>query len=163
MSTSLPDIARAVLLRGIQIEVRNAEVYESLAQLFEGYEDDVNEIFREMAEEERQHQAELEGRYRERYGAVPADLGETTDVIEAPDLEDAEALVFDSMTLEQALEVGLEAETMARAFYRREAERATDADLRKVYVELAEFEEDHVRRIQEKVDALRRAADILSR
>ena len=155
MTTPAAKVIRATLLRGIQIEVRNAKVYETLATLFDGYHDDVQEIFREMAEEEREHQAELEKRYRERYGPVPADAGETKDVIEAPDLEDAEALIFDSMTIEQALEAGLRAETMARAFYRREAGQTKDLELRKLYVELAEFEEDHVRRLDEKLAGLR--------
>jgi rubrerythrin len=158
MSAPEMDPIRATLISGIQIEVRNAEVYESLATLFDGYNDDVQAIFREMAEEERQHQADLEKRYQERFGPVPTDIEETKDVIEAPDLEDAEALVFDSMTLKQALEVGLEAETMARAFYRRQVEVTTDPELRKLYHELAEFEEDHVRRLQEKLLPLQDSA-----
>jgi len=55
------------------------------------------------------------------------------------------------MTLEQALEVGLKAELMAREFYQREAERISDPDLQKLYQELGEFEEDHVRRLEEKL------------
>ena len=155
MNTPSADRVRATLLQGIQIEIRNAKVYESLATLFDGYDNEVHEIFQEMAGEERQHQGDLEQRYQQRYGPVPDDPGETDAVIEVPDLADAETLIFDTMTLEQALEAGLEAETMARAFYRREAEQAKDLELRKLYVELVELEEDHVRRLDEKLARVR--------
>ncbi len=154
---------RTTLVRAIQIEARNAGVYDALAQLFRGYDDSVTAIFREMAEEERQHGAELEKRYRERFGPVPSPNQEPKEVIEAPDLEDPEAFIFDSMTLEQALESGLRAEKMAREFYQREVGRTTDTDLQKVYRELAEFEEDHVRRLSDKLAEKRRAADSAAR
>lgn len=157
MSAIPSDAGRATLLRAIQIEARNAGVYDSLAQLFEGYEDSVTAIFREMATEERQHGAELEGRYRERFGCVPSPTEEPKEVIEAPDLEDPEALIFDSMTIVQALEAGLRAEQMAREFYTREASRTSDPELQRVYRELGEFEETHVRLLNNRLAEKRRA------
>jgi rubrerythrin len=159
MSSAIPDTGRVTLLRAIQIEARNGAVYDSLAQLFQGYEDSVTAIFLEMAAEERQHGAELERRYGERFGPVPPPSEEPKEVIEAPDLDDPEALIFDSMTIEQALQVGLRAEETAREFYRREVSRASDPELQRVYRELAEFEETHVRVLQEKLAEKRRAAD----
>ena len=158
MSVPLVDPVRSSLLRGIQIEARNAEIYMTFSRLFAEYEDGVAAIFREMAAEERQHGVDLEQRYRERYGPVPTDVEETKDVIEAPDLEDAEAMIFDSMTVEQALEAGLKAEQMAREFYGREKDRIDDPAVQALYRELAEFEEDHVRRLEEKLAELRRSA-----
>lgn len=158
MSVHASEAVRATLLRAIQIEARNAGVYDSLAQLFWGYDDSVTAIFREMAGEERQHGAELEQRYCERFGPVPPSTGVPKEVIEAPDLEDPEALIFDSMTLVQALEAGLRAEEMAREFYRQEGARTPDPGLQKVYRELAEFEEAHVRQLQGKLTEKRRAA-----
>lgn len=151
MSTAESSANRGVLLRAIQIEARNAGVYDSLAQLFEGYDDSVTTIFREMAAEERQHGAELEQRYHVRFGLVPPPAAEPKEVIEAPDLDDPEALIFDSMTVEQALEAGLRAEETAREFYRREITRTSDPELQKAYRELAEFEETHVRLLNEKL------------
>lgn len=159
MSSTPPNTARETLLRAIQIEARNGAVYDSLAQLFQGYEDSVTGIFREMADEERQHGAELERRYLERFGPVPPPFGEPKEVIEAPDLDDAEALVFDSMTIEQALQTGLRAEETAREFYRREAPHASDPELQRTYRELAEFEETHVRVLQDKLAEKRAATD----
>ena len=163
MSTVPSDASRATLLRAIQIEARNAGVYDSLAQLFEGYEDSVTAIFREMATEERQHGAELEKRYRERFGRVPSPAEEPKEVIEAPDLADPEALVFDSMTIEQALEVGLRAELMAREFYSREASRTSDPELQKVFRELGEFEETHVRLLNDRLAEKRRGGSSIVR
>jgi rubrerythrin len=163
MSAVPSDARRATLLRAIQIEARNAGVYDSLAQLFEGYEDSVTAIFREMATEERQHGAELERRYRARFGRVPSPAAEPKEVIEAPDLEDPEALIFDSMTIEQALEAGLRAEQMAREFYSREASRTSDPELREVYRELGEFEETHVRLLNDRLAEKRRAGGSIVR
>ncbi len=146
-----------VLLRAIQIEARNAAVYESLAQLFQGYDDSVSALFREMAEEERQHGAQLQQRYGERFGPVPTAIEKPKEVIEAPDLNDPEAMIFDSMTIEEALEIGLRAEQEAREFYRQEVARTPDPELRSAYQELAEFEETHVRLLKEKL-AQRRGA-----
>ena len=154
---------RAALLRAIQIEARNAAIYESLAQLFQGYDDSVWAIFREMAAEERQHGAQLERQYQERFGPVPTLAEQTKDVIEAPDLHDAEALVFDSMTVVQALETGLRAEQEARDFYRQEVARTSDPELQKVYRELGEFEETHVRLLNEKLAERRTARDSIRR
>ncbi len=157
MSVTPLDAGRATLLRAIQIEARNAAVYDSLAQLFQGYDDAVTAIFREMAAEERQHGAELEERYRERFGPVPSRAEAPKEVIEAPDLDDPETLIFDSMTVEQALETGLRAEETAREFYRQEMSRTSVPELEKAYRELAEFEEAHVRLLKEKLAEKRRA------
>ncbi len=163
MNGTPPDRVRATLLRAIQIEARNGGVYDSLAQLFQGYDDSVTGIFREMAAEERQHGAELERRYRERFGPVPSPAEEPREVIEAPDLDDPEAFIFDSMTIVQALETGLRAEEAAREFYGREVERTPDPALQKVYRELGEFEETHVRRLKEKLAEKRRPGDSTAR
>lgn len=151
MKSKPADVLRATLVRAIQIEARNGGVYDSLAQLFEGYDDSVTGIFRDMANEERQHGAELERKYRERFGPVPSPAGEPAEVIEAPDLEDPEAMIFDSMTIEQALKAGLRAEEAARAFYGREVGRTSDPELQKLYRELSDFEETHVRLLKEKL------------
>ncbi len=159
MNLALPESVRATLLRAIQIESRNATVYDSLSHIFKGYDPSVTDIFLEMAAEERQHGAELERRYRERFGPLPTRMGEPQEVIEAPDLEDPEALIFDSMTVEQALVAGLHAEQTAREFYAREVGRTSDEDLQKVYRELGEFEEGHVRLLEGKLTERRHQGD----
>lgn len=151
MNVTLGTAGRGALLRAIQIESRNATIYESLAQLFQGYDESVWAIFREMAAEELQHGAQLERSYQERFGPLPPPGEAPKEVIEAPDLHDAEALIFDSMTVVQALETGLRAEQEARDFYRQEVARTSDPELQKVYRELGEFEETHVRVLNGKL------------
>lgn len=151
MTCEPADSRQAVLLRAMQIEARNGAVYDSLAQLFQGYDDSVAALFHEMAEEERQHGAELTRRYSERFGPPPTPQGEPKEVIEAADLEDAESMIFDSMSIEQALQTGVRTEEAAREFYRQETSRTSDLELQAVYRELAEFEETHVRLLREKL------------
>ncbi len=163
MSATGSDVVSATLLRAIQIETRNAGIYDSLAQLFQGYDNSVEAIFRDMAAEERQHGVMLEERYRDRFGSVPASNKEPKEVIEGPDLEDAEAFIFDSMTVEQALEMGVRAEESAREFYSVEALRTSEPQLQQIYRELSEFEQDHVRLLQEKLAERRPAGGSASR
>ncbi len=162
MNATPANVGHAALLRAIRIEARNAGIYDSLTHLFQSYDDSVATIFREMASEERQHGAELERRYRERFGSLSPGK-EPKEVIEAPDLDDPEAMIFDSMDVEQALELGLRAEENAREFYRREVARTSDPELQKMYRELGEFEETHVRLLQEKLAEKRRAKDSAAR
>jgi len=154
---------RSVLLRAIAIEARNAAIYESLAQLFQGYDDSIQAIFREMAAEERDHGSQLEKRYEERFGPVPPATEQPKEVIEAPDLQDPEAMVFDSMTVLQALEAGLQAEQEAREFYRQEVARTSDLELQRVYRELGEFEETHVRLLSDKLAEKRKGVESKAR
>ena len=145
------DALRTTLLRAIQIERRNSELYESLAHIFDDYDNSVKDMFIAMAEEERQHGADLKQRYRARFGPVPLLISEPKEVIEAPDLPDGEALIFDSMTPEKALQAGLQAEEDARRFYSIEVSRTSDPELQRLYRELGEFEETHVRLLQNKL------------
>lgn len=162
--TSLPyDDVALTLLRAIRIETRNGALYDSLASIFDGYEDSVAALFREMAGEERAHGMDLKSRFSARFGPLPSLGGEPEEVIEAADLEDAEALIFDSMTLDRALEIGLRAEESAREFYRKEALQTSDPGLQQIYRELAEFEQGHVRALQEKLAERSRAADPAAR
>jgi rubrerythrin len=153
------DSLRETLLRAIQIERRNGELYDSLASIFDQYDDSVKKMFQEMAAEERQHGADLRERYRARFGPVPLLIADPKEVIEAPDLPDGEALVFDSMTPEKALQAGLIAEEAARRFYQVEVKRTTDPELLRLFQELGEFEETHVRLLQEKIASTRQNAN----
>ncbi len=163
MNNALSDEVRTTLLHAIYIEARNGGVYDTLAQLFQGYDNSVTDIFVEMAAEERQHGTLLEKLYRERFGPVPPPAEEPREVIEAPDLDDPEAFIFDSMTIVQALESGLRAEEGAREFYSREAERTPDPALQKQYRELGQFEEAHVQRLKERLAEKRRQGDSTAR
>ena len=157
------ELVRQTLLRAVQIEDRNGGLYDSLAQIFEGYEEPVRAIFLEMADEERAHGAELRKHYQSRYGTVAPLTTETKELIETPDLEDAEALVFDSMTPEAALQIGLHAEEAARQFYLKEVSTTSDPELRQLYRELGQFEDRHVQVLQQKLAERAQSANLSSR
>lgn len=154
-STISPD--EEALRDAIQIEVRNTKIYEAFASMFSGYDEDVNRIFLEMAEEEKEHEDVLRKRYEQRFpghGPLGTEGSEPTEVIEAPELPDAEAFIFDSMDVRQALEAGLRAEKEAQEFYRQLIPTTTDELLQETYRELSEFEDSHVRTLEDKLAAL---------
>lgn len=146
----------------ILIEERNARLYESFAQLFADFIDEesaeVRKIFREMAEEERRHRHELEKRYVERYGIRLSDLADedVLDVIELPELDESDIFSLEDFSRVKALQVALAAELHARQYYSRLSQLTRDPPLRRLYTELAEFEEDHVSFLE---DRLRRTQD----
>lgn len=69
-------------------------------------------------------------------------------------MPDAEAFIFDSMDVRQALEAGLRAEKEAQEFYRQLIPTTTDELLQETYRELSEFEDSHVRTLEDKLAAL---------
>jgi rubrerythrin len=141
----------------IFIEERNARIYERFAKLFADFIDDeaqrVAATFREMAEEERRHRRELERRYVERYGirlSAPTDE-DVIDAIELPELNDEDVFDPGSFTRARALQVALAAEHNARCYYARLSELTHDPQLRQLYQELAEFEQDHEDFLRQKL------------
>ena len=63
---------REDLLRLIENEVRNASVFELLAQLFQDVGSQVAGIYRTIAEEEGRHAVVLKWCYQKRFGFIPA-------------------------------------------------------------------------------------------
>ncbi len=146
MRRSLAELSpQEILWVALRIEERNARIYENYAEMFEWYEPDTAQTFREMAREEREHGRRLGAMYAERYGEAACDLTEEEirEIVEAPVFEDGEAFVYDRVRRRQAFEVGREAERRARAFYTEMAERTTDAAVRALFRELAEIESEH--------------------
>jgi len=145
-----------VLALAVNVEKRNAERMTTFAQMFMQYDPRVGEVFEELAAEEVQHQRLLEARYRERYGdqMLPVAEEDVLEVVEAIDLEHGETYVFDDHTVRAALEVCLRAEQNAQLFYQEMIPRAPDEALRAVYVELANFEDDHIAALNTRLQAL---------
>lgn len=141
----------------ILIEERNARLYESFAQLFADFIDEecqrVAETFGDMAAEERRHRHELEKRYVERYGIRLSSLADddVLDLIELPELADNDVLDPESFSRVKALQVALAAELHARHYYARLSQLTHDPQLRRLYDELAAFEEEHVSFLERKL------------
>lgn len=137
----------------VAIEERNAQIYENFASMFQDYDRETVEIFKEMAAEEWEHWKELESRYRKCYGEQELELGpgDIQQPMEAPVVNQGELFIYQGLSMREALEVGLRAEREARDYYRHLAKRTSDEELRKLYQELADTEDDHERRLMNKL------------
>lgn len=149
-----------VLALAINIEESNGTRLRLFAELFADYAPEAAAVFAEMASEEDEHHLQLETAYKQRYGELRRAVAEedVQEIIEAHDLDDAEHMVFDDLSLRRVLETVLAAEHKAVAFYRQALEEADDEELGKVYRQLAEFEDGHVQAIEARLEALGESA-----
>jgi len=152
----------------IFIEERNAQLYRDFSELFtqlsDGDSREIATVFQEMAEEERDHGAELQERYEERYGTMPCAVTdeEVREIIEMPNLDSGQLFAISKANLglasrHKALEIALAAERTAMRFYNRLAQITPDDELRPTYAELAHFEHGHFNFIEGKMDLARKA------
>lgn len=141
----------------IDVEEANGERLRTFADLYSDYAPEVAALLSQLASEEDRHRLQLEETYQRRYGASQRTLGQpdVREVIEAHDLDDAEHLVFDSLSLRRALETVLAVERQARDFYRQAAESAVEPELKSLYQELGGFETSHVQWIEERLKEIR--------
>ena len=153
----------------IFIEERNAEIYHQFAELFAGFQDDdsleIAGTFWDMATEERRHGTQLQQRYFDRYGTRPCAITEedVRDLIEVPQLASGDIFAISRVQggrspRQLALEVAIAAEQNAVRYYSRLAELTEDTDLRELYREFLDFENDHTDFLEKKIAEARRAA-----
>lgn len=144
----------------IFIEERNAELYHRFAEMFVEFRDleslEIAGVFWDMAVEEHHHSTRLQVLYNERFGnsACAVTEADIQEMIEAPNLEDGNVLKQIASPLparERALQVALKSEQNARKYYAEISQRTPDSKLRKLYSELAEFENDHVEFLERKL------------
>ncbi len=131
------------LQAAIAIERRNTELYRVLAETFQSYDGQLGEIFASMAREETQHRLELEAFLQRQFPGQPPtseDDPAIEEVVEAPDLEEPEAFIFDNVTVAQAIEMAERAETHAFEFYQAMAQQVQDEGLRALCRQMAEVE-----------------------
>lgn len=144
----------------IFIEERNAELYHRFAEMFVEFRDveslEIAGVFWDMAVEEHHHSTRLQALYTDRFGnsACAVTESDIQEMIEAPNLEDGNVLTQAASPLparERALTLALASEQNARKYYAEIAEHTPDSKLRKLYSELAEFENDHVEFLERKL------------
>lgn len=151
-----------ILHIAITIEERNGRLYRNYAEMFEELTDadsqQVAQAFREMAEEEDRHAAQLRTSYLERYEKQLCLLtpNEMAEAIELPRLEDGDIYSIGRMRVGtisrvNALRVALAAEEHARRFYTRMAESAGEPQMARLYGELAQFETGHIVFLNQKL------------
>jgi rubrerythrin len=161
--------AQEALHVAIFIEERNAEIYTQFAELFAEFKDkeslQIAQTFWDMAAEERHHGTMLQERYFERYGTQHCVITEEDirELIEVPKLESGElfAIVRSNTSHSpkyKALEIALIAEEGAQRFYSRLVPQTTDEALKRIYTELAEFEDNHSRFLRDRIMRAKHAA-----
>jgi len=151
-----------VLQVAVLIEERNAQLYHRFAELFVEFGDpeslQIAGVFWEMAIEERRHGSLLRAKYSELYGGRSCALSEENlvEFIEVPNLEDGDLFADEVCALDnprdRALQVALKAEASALHFYSGLAENRQPGPLRRIYQELAQMEDNHVRYLEEKLE-----------
>jgi rubrerythrin len=144
---------REVLALAIHVERANARKFRAFADAFRGHQDTVADRFDELAVEEENHEATLRRTFEEQFDAdIPkVEEADVAEVIESPDLDDAETFIFDSMAPQRVYELALDAEEGARRFYQRAAEAASDQKLAELYRTLSDSEDDHVKWLRAKL------------
>ncbi len=143
---------RDALDLAVLIEEEARERYEEFAdQLEVHHTEDAARFFRFMAEKEKKHGAELAERRRQLFGTEPARVNRSMlwDV-EAPDYDKARAF----MSPRNALEVALDSETKAFAYFTAALPSITDPDVRALFVQLQADELRHKALVQAELDKL---------
>jgi len=152
------------------VEQRNADLYRQFGELFEMFEDpeswEIASTFWDMAEEEERHGKVLEKRYRDRYGSEPCEITEddVDDKLEVPKISSGEIFAIaraqvSAVPRNRALQIALIAEQAAMKFYSRLLQATNEPELRELYQELANDENDHIRSLRRRMtDGIRSAA-----
>jgi len=153
---------RETLHLAVFIEQRNADLYRQFGELFDRFDDpessEIAATFWEMAEEEEGHGDVLQKRYRERYGDEVCSITEDDirEKVEVPKIDSGEIFAIaraqvSPVPRNRAFEIALMAEQSAMKFYSRLLQTTEDAELRKLYEELASDEDDHIRSLQKRI------------
>jgi rubrerythrin len=139
--------AQEVLALAIAVEEANTSRFKTLADMYEGYDQDLRNLFLTLRDEEIHHKKILEEEWKRRFGDEPKpqiDEADVRGVIEAVDLEEGEHAIFDDLSREKALRLVEMSEDAAQKFYRSAAARCSDPGLKALYVDLAAMEAGHI-------------------
>ncbi len=163
--------AREALNLAISIEERNADLYRQFGELFDGFQDpescEIASTFWDMAEEEERHGKTLQARFVERYNDDPKPMAEEEirEKIEVPKIANGQIFAIaraqvSRVPRNRAFEIALVAERSAMKFYNRLIETTEDQDLRSLYQELADDEDNHIRSLQKRIVGGNRGAAV---
>ncbi|MFA6958820.1 MAG: ferritin family protein [Thermoanaerobaculia bacterium] len=136
----------------ILIEKEAAERYEELAdQMSTHHTDEAAEFFRFMVVNETKHGDELAARRKKLFGDAPSNVDESMmSEVEAPEYE--KVRVF--MTVEDALNVALEAEKKAYAFFVGAIEHVENGEVLALFQELRQEEIEHQELVKNEMKKL---------
>ena len=138
-----------VLDMAIAIEDEAQMYYEQLADwVRKGTNGEASNFFNRMATREERHRLQVTAQRERLYGDAPAsNAAKVSWAVEAPDYD---ALPND-ISLRQAFDVAMDAETRAHDFYAGALEYASDDKVAELFEGLRQAEEDHQRMLREEM------------
>jgi rubrerythrin len=140
---------RDALDLAILVEEEARERYQEFEQLVGGrYPGDAADVFRTMAANEVKHGEQLAERRRALFGDAPRRVSrDLLDDAEAPDR--GKPRVF--MSPRQAMEVAIESEEKAQAFFAEAARHTGDPAVRALFEELRDEEGEHRKLLKSRI------------
>ena len=137
-----------VLDMAIAIEDEAMIYYEELADWVGADKPEVADFFKRMAVREKRHHDQIVAQ-RERLfpGTTKSHADQVSWAVEAPDYD----AVPDDVTLRQAFDIAMDAETRAHDFYAGALDYASDDKLAELFEGLRQAEEDHQRMLREEM------------
>lgn len=147
---------REVLALAIAVEERNRNLFQEWSARFKPYDEASCVILESLAMEEDQHRLFLARRYFEIFGesVIRIDPDSVNVDLEVQDLPDEHFFVVDTSMARLILEAALQSEINTLNFYQSVLAGTTNPEYRVIYEPLAQFEDDHVRLLTERLDAL---------
>ena len=141
-----------ILDMAIAIEDEAQLYYEQLADwVKKGTNGEAADFFNRMATREERHRQQIEAQRERLYGDAPAsNAAKVSWAVEAPDYD----AVPNDISLRQAFEVAMDAETRAEAFYAGALDYAADDTLEDLFEGLRLAEAEHKRLLEEEMARL---------
>ena len=141
-----------ILDMAIAIEDEAQLYYEQLADwVKKGTNGEAADFFNRMATREERHRQQIEVQRERLYGDAPAsNAAKVSWAVEAPDYD----AVPNDISLRQAFEVAMDAETRAEAFYAGALDYAADDTLADLFEGLRLAEAEHKRLLEEEMARL---------
>ena len=144
---------KEVLALAIAVEERNRDLYTEWAARFRSYDPAATTILEELAKEEADHRTYLIKRYLEQFDSSvirinPASVSVNLELQPVPD---DHFFVVDKPMALSILKAALDCEEKAMNFYKRVISNTKDPKLRAIYAPLAQFEAEHARVLEERI------------
>jgi len=143
-----------VLAIAIGVEGTNAARYAIWADRIRPYNEDVSELFDELAEEEKLYQKKLTDMFTERYGKkkVLVDPDRISKVVKDSNLDLEHFFVLDEKMEKGILLEAMKAEFETFVFFKQALLSTKDPRLMELYNKLADFEKQHVDELNSSIE-----------
>jgi rubrerythrin len=138
-----------VLDMAIAIEDEAQTYYEQLAAWVSDDKTEEADFFRRMATREKRHHDQVVVQRKRLFGdAPPSNAAKVSWAVEMPDFDK----VPDDISLREAMDIAMEAETRAHDFYAGALEYTTDETVSDLFEGLRQAEAEHQRLLRDEID-----------